>query len=75
MYNVALSPAARQFYEDAAVSLQRRFDRCFAQLRREPRRHPNIKPLKGKLAGYYRYRAGDYRVLYRIDDLQRVVLP
>ncbi len=33
-----------------------------------PRQHPNIKALKGELAGRYRYRVGDYRVIYRIDD-------
>ncbi len=33
-----------------------------------PRLHPNIKALKGDFAGYYRYRIGDYRVIYLIDD-------
>ncbi|USR91081.1 type II toxin-antitoxin system RelE/ParE family toxin [Phormidium yuhuli AB48] len=33
-----------------------------------PRSHPNIKVLKGDYAGYYRYRIGDYRVIYTIDD-------
>jgi mRNA interferase RelE/StbE len=37
-------------------------------LKIHPRSHPNIKPLKGDLAGYYRYRVGDYRVVYDIDD-------
>ncbi|WP_230966935.1 type II toxin-antitoxin system RelE family toxin [Nostoc sp. NZL] len=27
-----------------------------------------IKALKGDYAGYYRYRIGDYRVIYSIDD-------
>ncbi|PHM05565.1 hypothetical protein CK516_40360 [Nostoc sp. 'Peltigera malacea cyanobiont' DB3992] len=34
----------------------------------EPRNYPNIKPLKGELSGYYRYRLGEYRVIYQIDD-------
>ena len=29
--------------------------RCFEQLEQKPRHHPNIKPLKGKFAGFYRY--------------------
>jgi mRNA interferase RelE/StbE len=37
-------------------------------LEESPRQHPNIKALKGELAGRYRYRVGDYRVIYRIDD-------
>ncbi|MEH2244858.1 type II toxin-antitoxin system RelE family toxin [Nostoc sp.] len=24
--------------------------------------------MKGELSGYYRYRVGDYRVIYQIDD-------
>ncbi|MBW4632088.1 MAG: type II toxin-antitoxin system RelE/ParE family toxin [Iphinoe sp. HA4291-MV1] len=27
-----------------------------------------FKPLKEELAGYYRYRIGNYRVIYQIDD-------
>ena len=50
------------------AQLQQRLDRCFEQLKVDPRRHPNIKPLKGTLAGYYRYRVGNYRVVYYIND-------
>ena len=42
-------------------------------LKINPRSHSNIKPLKGELAGYYRYRVGDYRVVYSIDDEQKQV--
>ena len=33
-----------------------------------------IKQLKGDLTGYYRYRVGDYRVVYCIDDEQKRVV-
>ena len=42
--------------------------RCFEALERNPRQGNNIKPLKGKLAGSWRYRVGDLRVVYTIDD-------
>ncbi|MDF5707504.1 MAG: type II toxin-antitoxin system RelE/ParE family toxin [Nostoc sp. S4] len=29
---------------------------------------PQHKALKGDYTGYYRYRIGDYRVIYSIDD-------
>jgi mRNA interferase RelE/StbE len=73
IYQVILSRTAREFFDSAATSLQRRLDRCFAQLTTEPRRHPNIKPLRGPLAGYLRYRVGDYRIVYTIDDARNVV--
>ncbi len=74
MYDVLLSDSARAFFENAAASLQRRLDRCFDHLRNEPRRHRHIIALKGSLAGYYRYRVGDYRVVYSIKDDERVVI-
>jgi mRNA interferase RelE/StbE len=30
--------------------------------------------LTGKLKGYYRFRIGDYRVIYRVDDDGRLVI-
>ncbi len=45
------------------------------QLEQSPRFHPNIKALKGDYAGCYRYRMGDYRVIYAIEDeLVRVLI-
>ena len=73
MYDVRLTPSARDFFEAAPKNLQRRLDRCFDQLASDPRRHPNIKPLKGPFAGHLRYRVGDYRVVYSIDDKTGVV--
>jgi mRNA interferase RelE/StbE len=32
------------------------------------------KPLKGKLAGYWRYRVGDYRVICTIENDRNVIL-
>lgn len=73
MYHVELSRDAKRFFERADASLQRRLDRCFDQLKVGPRDAGNIKPLAGNLAGRYRYRIGDYRVIYRIDDRQHLV--
>ena len=58
----------QEFFEEASGALQRKLDRCFEMLKIDPRSHPNIKPLKGDLSGYYRY-----RVVYYIDDEQKQV--
>ncbi|MEI2581738.1 type II toxin-antitoxin system RelE family toxin [Scytonema sp. PRP1] len=68
MYSVILSAEAEEIYASADQALAKKIARCFEQLEQNPRFHPNIKPLKGDLAGYYRYRIGDYRVIYQIDD-------
>ncbi len=68
MFSVILSPEARAFYADADRGLARKLVRCFAQLEQEPHRHGNIKRLRGDLAGLLRYRVGDWRVVYRIEE-------
>jgi mRNA interferase RelE/StbE len=73
MYEVILAPEARAFFEAADAPLARKLARAFAQLERDPRRHNNIKRLTGTLAGRLRYRVGDWRVVYHIDDAVRQV--
>jgi mRNA interferase RelE/StbE len=73
-YQILLADAARDFYEAADAPLQRKLDRCFEILRTSPHYHPNIKPLKGRFAGSYRFRSGDYRIVYRIDREGRIVI-
>jgi mRNA interferase RelE/StbE len=73
MFEVILSPEAQAFFASADQPLARKLARCFAQLQHEPRRHNNIKRLSGQLAGRLRYRIGDWRVIYRIDDPARRV--
>ena len=72
-YQINLSERAKRFFERADAPLQRRLDRCFDQLKADPRRHPNIKALSGAYSGYFRYRVGDYRVVYAIDQSARAV--
>lgn len=68
-YTVVISIDAQEFFESSSASLQKKLDRCFERLKSDPRNYPNIKPLKGELSGFYRYRVGDYRVIYQIDDI------
>jgi mRNA interferase RelE/StbE len=63
MFKVDLSRKAQEFYKKADRPLARKLARCFEQLEPDPRHHGNIKPLAGNLAGHYRYRVGDYRVI------------
>jgi mRNA interferase RelE/StbE len=68
MYEVFLHPDAQKVYVDADKVLAKKIARCLQQLEQTPRFHPNIKALKGDYTGYYRYRIGDYRVIYSVDD-------
>jgi mRNA interferase RelE/StbE len=53
--------------------LARKLARCFRQLEHDPRHHNNMKRLSGRFAGRLRYRMGDWRLIYRIDDRARQV--
>ena len=74
MFEVILSPEVEAFYAASDAPLARKLARCFAQLEHEPRRHNNMKRLSGEFAGLLRYRVGDWRVIYRIDDPAHRVL-
>jgi len=74
MFEVILSPEARAFFVDADAPLAKKLGRCFRQLERAPRQHNNIKRLSGRFVGYARFRVGDWRVIYRIDNNAERVL-
>ncbi len=73
MYKVVLSVHAKSFYSSSTAHLSKKLSRCFSNLENEPYKSNNIKKLSGKLRNYYRYRIGDFRVIYRIDEINKVV--
>jgi mRNA interferase RelE/StbE len=46
----------------------------YPQLKSNPFYGTNIKKLKGKFEGYYRYRVGKYRLFYLIEDDKVLVI-
>ncbi len=73
MYEVRLHPDAQKVYVNADKALAKKIARCLQQLEQNPQSHPNIKALKGDYAGYYRYRIGDYRIIYSIEAERALV--
>ena len=73
MYEVILSPEAKELFAAADAPLARKLARYFNQLEREPHNHGNIRRLTGGLRGLYRYRVGDWRVIYRIVERENEV--
>ncbi len=49
-------------------------DVVYPLLRREPHFGPNIKRLQGEFSEFYRYRLGDYRLFYTIDEEETIVI-
>ncbi|NOT01588.1 MAG: type II toxin-antitoxin system RelE/ParE family toxin [Phycisphaerales bacterium] len=73
MYDVVLSREASRVYATVDPALARKLARCFTRLETSPRSGGNVKSLKGQLAGLFRYRVGDHRVVYSIDDSIKLV--
>ena len=74
MYEVYLTPEALRVYERAEPPLARKLSRCIENLSRTPNSHPNIKRLSGHYVGCLRYRVGDWRVVYYVEEDRRKVI-
>jgi mRNA interferase RelE/StbE len=73
MYEVVLLPKAERVFARADAPLARKLAKSFQSLEIDPLQHPNVKPLTGPLKGLFRFRAGDYRIVYQIDVAKRAV--
>jgi len=74
MFEVILTREALRSYRKAQAHLARKLNRCFDNLSVNPFSHPNVKKLAGVLRGRFRYRAGDWRVVYRVDEKNKQVI-
>ena len=71
-FKIALSREALKHYNKVNTSTAARLDKCFIKLESEPLKGSSIKPLK-EMAGKYRYRIGNLRVIYEVDIVNRIV--
>lgn len=71
LYNVKLMPQAQKDLDGFSGKLLTRFENIILGLYDEPKPH-NSKKLSGG-GSRWRIRVGDYRILYEIDDLQKIV--
>ena len=62
--DVLITPEAQREYDALPILVQVRVRAVFMRLRVWPR-VSGVKALRGKLAGSYRVRTGDYRVQFR----------
>ena len=73
IYSVKLSPHAVREYRalDPPIKAQARIG--LDVLQHHPLGGPKIKRLKGRLRDYYRYRVGDYRIVYTVAQPEQTV--
>jgi len=73
MYKLEFSRKAAKFYQKADTAIVKRLNPVFSKLENDPFRHYNIKKLTGELEGSYRFRIGDMRIIYSVDDKREIV--
>ena len=75
MFEVYLSHEAEKIYLKANPKTTRLLDHCFKNLEESPLFGPNIKRLKGRLEGSFRYQMGGLRVIYSVDiELKKIFI-
>ena len=72
-YKVQLSPHAARQYKKLDPSVKPHISAGIDLLGHSPLAGGNIKRLKGRLHEYYRYRVGDYRIVYTVGQRDRAV--
>ena len=70
--NVTITTSAAREFDDLPPTIQNRMIRVFERLKGFPA-VSGAKPLRGKLAGRYRMRTGDYRVQFRVEGNRVIV--
>lgn len=73
IWEIILTKPAEKIYGKSPKDIQQRLDKCFEELEENPFSGGNIKPLTGQLKGLYRFRIGDWRVIYRIFKEKRLL--
>jgi mRNA interferase RelE/StbE len=73
MYEIVLTREAQKDYRKLTKSVARRVNQCLDNLVENPLQYPQAIPLKGKFAGFYRWRVGDWRVVYEVNTDEQVV--
>ncbi len=72
-YSVHLSPHAVRDYQKLDPSIRVLLQHAIDSLQQHPLTSPKIKRLKGRLSQYYRYRVGDYRIVYTVSQPDHTV--
>lgn len=70
-YTVIIENKAQKDFFKLTIPHSAAIKKHINELEKDPR-HPGVKKLAGTSDGY-RVRAGDYRILYTIDDRKKIV--
>jgi mRNA interferase RelE/StbE len=71
-YSILIKKSAAKELEDLPSNILRKVTFAITELSIHPR-PTGVKKLKGELGDLWRIRIGDYRVIYSIEDVVRII--
>ena len=74
-WRIEIKPAAEKRYLKLGKKTRKRIKAALLEIEQEeaPLLHPKVRPLTGKLAGDYRIRVGDWRILFTPDLKEQII--
>ncbi len=73
MFRLEFYKQAARYYNKLDVKTQRRINTAIDEIIKNPFEGPHIKKLKGRLEGKYRYDIGSLRVIYYVDEDNKII--
>jgi mRNA interferase RelE/StbE len=73
MYEVYISHEAEKYYKKLDKRSKERINNSISSISKEPLSGVHIKKLWGELEGKYRYAIGSLRIIYEIDNKNKIV--
>lgn len=74
MYKILLHNKTAKVYKKLDDKTIARINRAIDTLKENPFYGKDIKRLRGELKGKYRLRVGEYRIIYRVEEEDKVVI-
>lgn len=73
MYSVLLTREAEKQYKKQDRPTKHRINEAIESIRKEPHVGTHIRRLAGELEGNWRYRLGNFRIIYAIQEDQKII--
>jgi mRNA interferase RelE/StbE len=73
MYRIEFARKAAKFYKRVDAVIVRRINKILEKLEENPFGPPNTKFLKAELVGSCRIRMGNIRIIYSVNDSDKIV--
>lgn len=68
MYKISLHKKAVKYYKSLDNNTAKRINKAIDEMGKNPLEGANIKRLKGRYRGKYRYKVGGLRIVYRVNE-------